>query len=154
MEARPEQVRIAFVQGFAVGAVHEDGALGGQVEDRVHEVARGGAVQGGDASEVDAPAAAVAEAGDAERLAGALRHRGGGPADHLDQRLSHGAETGDEQVHLPQRPGLEKGPVQGLEGRKLDGFPDAHEEVQAVHADFQRGDARGPERFPDGVRGA
>ena len=101
VEACPEQVRVALVQGFAVGAVHEDGALGGQVDDRVHEVARDGAVQGGDASEVDAPAAAVAEAGDAQRLSGALRHRGGGPADHLDQRLPHGAETGDEQVHLP-----------------------------------------------------
>ena len=44
--------------------------------------------------------------------------------------------------------------MQGLEGRKLDGFPDTHEEVQAVHADFQRCDARGPERFPDGVCGA
>ena len=43
--------------------------------------------------------------------------------------------------------------MQGLQGRELDGFPDAHEKVQAVHADGERGDARGPERILDGVDG-
>ena len=44
--------------------------------------------------------------------------------------------------------------MQGLQGRKLDGFPDAHEEVLPVHADGERGDARRPERFLDGIGGA
>ena len=44
--------------------------------------------------------------------------------------------------------------MQGLQGRKLDGFPDTHEEVQAVHVDGEGGDARGPERFLDRIGGA
>ena len=148
VQARPEQVRIAPVQGLAVGAVHEDGPPGRQVDDRVHEVAGDASVQGGDApAQVDAVVPAVGQTRHAERLPGAFGHGCGRVPDHGDEGPAHRPGPGDEQAHFPDRMRLEEGPVQGPERGLRHGFADADQEVPPFGTNVQGGDAGRAERL-------